>query len=267
MAEDTKAQKEPEKKTQVAPMPSAEQKTPESSDVVVKETTSTEKVEEGLPEDASDRTKHEFDKLQQQLRDERTRREYYESVFQSMQTQKPEQPKSVPVYDPETGLVNEQAFTDLQKQSLEATARAERAETAVQQYLQDQEEKQVYQKYPELNPNLAKTHNKTLHVKVRRLMVDSMLNPNDYGGKQIGFMEAADLAKEDDTSAVEQAKKEGAKEAMEQLTPKEQASLEAVGTPGRRTELSSDLEELKILTRKGNIEAIAERLRRISPKE
>ena len=264
MAEDTKGKKEPEKETQEAPVPSAEQKIP-SSEVVGEEAGETqvtpqEAKEGALPEEASERTKREFEKLREQVREERTRREYFEAVFSSMQPQK--QPEVVPVIDPETGLPNEQVLTDIQKRAYESEQRATRAEQAIQGYLTEQENRAVYAQHPELNPSSDK-FDKKLHTKVRSLLLDSMLNPGDYGSRQLGFMEAVELVKGESTSAAEEAKKEGAQEAMKQTESKEQASLEATGTSGRRTEIASDLEELKRRTRKGDMNAVVERLKGI----
>lgn len=268
MAEDPKAKQEPEKEAPEAPVPSAEQKTTEPEAVGEEAKEITQPAEgEALPEGASERTKREFEKVKQdrddyreQLREERARREYFETVFSSMQPQK--QPEAPPVIDAETGLPNEQVLTDIQRRSQEAEQRAQRAEEAIQGYMAEQENRAVFAKYPELNPASDKFDRK-LHAEVRSRLLDSMLNPNDYGGRQLGFLEAAEMVKGVAASAIEEAKKKGATEAMEQTESKEQASLEATGTSGRRTEIASDLEELKHRTRKGDINAIVERLKGI----
>lgn len=72
------------------------------------------------------------------------------------------------------------------------------------------------------------------------------------------------MAKEMRKAQVEQAKKEAASEAVEQLTPKEQASLEAAGNPGRRSQANSNLPDLQQRTRKGDLEAVMERIKNIS---
>ena len=130
---------QPESKTQESPMPSDEQKIDQPSEVdttsqETEEVGSTESGEDTLPDNTSDRTRDQFDKLRNQLREERSRREYLEGVYQSMQTQKQEQVPEQPIYDPETGLLNEQALTDIQKRALAAEQRAERAEQSVKQY-------------------------------------------------------------------------------------------------------------------------------------
>jgi len=275
MADDTKGNKEtPENDTQESPMPSEEQQTAQSEEVdetagqETEEAASTESEDSTLPDNASERTRDQFDKLRNQLRDEKARREYYESVFQSTQVKsKEEEPQTTPIYDPDTGLLNEQGLTDIQRRAIEAEQRAARAEEAVQNYLYDQENKETFREYPELNPNDKKVFNKELHIATRQVMLDSMVNPKDYGNKQLSFREAAALAKTRLPGAIESAKKEGAQEAMEQLTPKEQASLEAVGSPSRRKDVSGELEQLRKATRKGDSQASIERMKRILAQE
>lgn len=253
MAEDTQqAIKTPVKDTQEVAVPTTEQKT---SEPVVEQVVT----ESGLPDSASDRTKHEFDKLREDLRGERQRREAVESAFKSMQPAKTE--TITPLVDPETGYLNEEGLTDLQKRTIAAEKRAAEAEQSIKGYMQDQENKALYAAHPDLNPN-SETFNQKVHNLTSSLLLDSMLHPDQYGGKQLDPVEAASLAK--GYGSIETAKKEGAKEAIEQLTPKEQASLEAVGTPARRGEMASDrLNDLRLRSRKGDADAIAERLTRL----
>jgi hypothetical protein len=248
MAEDnTQAVQEPVSETQVAPTPSAEQKTPE----VVEQTK-----QDGLPEDASDRTKSRFEELTSQLKEERQRREAVESAFKALQ---PKEVAPEPIYDPNTGYVNENALTDIQRRVIEAEKRAANAEQGIQSYLLDQENRRAYEAHPELNPE-AKQFDKELHKKARALILDSMMNPKDYEGRQFSLKDAGDYLKGSTTSAVENARKEGAQQAIEQLTPKEQAALEATGTPARRSEVGQNLDTLRQQTRRGNQDAIVARL-------
>lgn len=263
MVDDQQAEQSVVTETPPSPVPSEEQKTPESSvgqqDAPQEVSADQKPVEEGLPTEAKDRTKREFEKLQRQLREERMARERLESRFRSMQPKAPELP---PVYDPETGLLNEQALSQRDRLTQEALNRAARAEEAVQNYEKDREERETFSAYPELDPNerFGKPHDVEFHKEVRRIALDSMLNPQDYGDKQLSFKEAADLAKGRLTPQVEAAKQQGAKEAIEQLTPKEQASLEATGSSGRRTQVNN-LDDLRRRSRKGDSDAIIERLK------
>ena len=98
----------------------------------------------------------------------------------------------------------------------------------------------------------------------RAFALDSMIHPEDYSGKPLSFKEAADLAKSNlPAKKVEEVRKEAAKAAIEQLTPKEQASLEAVGSPDRRSQVEQPLEDLRFRSRKGDQDAIVERLKGI----
>lgn len=249
----------PVKDTQEASVPSADQ---ENQDQVVagQQPDTTQPSE--LPEDTKERTKREFDKLRDQLKTERQKREYYEQVFESLQTS-PETTEEIPLaYDPETGLVDEKILTDTQKAANEARERAERAEVAIQQYMNHIENREVHKVYPELDPENS-SHNKEFYQETRKIMLDSMLNPQDYSNKQLSFMEAATQAKERLGKLggnVEKAKAEGAEEAMANLTLKEQASFEATGSSQRaEKELSqSEEEELRRRIRHGDEDALAQ---------
>ena len=263
MADDNQAVINPDTVGQDAPMPSADQQTGPVTSAPVSAPqgeVGTGENSTGLPDDAHERTKREFDKLQQQLRDERARREYAEQAYQSMQPQ--QDTDMAPIYDPDTGLIDPDQLTDLQSQTIEANRRAERAEKAVENYMKTQEEREVFSVYPELDPKGDK-HDKTFHVETRRIMLDSMVNPDDYDG-QLSFKQAADLARKS-VKDPEQARQLGAQQALEELTIKEQASLGAAGTAGRsRFMESEDLQNLQIQTRLGSKEAILERVRRLN---
>lgn len=248
MAEDTQGNTAtdvaPENETQESVMPTGEQKTGEVTEEVTEP-------QEGLPDEAKERTKRVVDEAlqkaklsEEKLREEHAQREYYESMFRSLQPK--QQAPVTPVIDPETGLPNEQVLTDIQKRTLEAEQRAQRAEEAIQTYQNEQENRAVYAQFPELDPN-GDAHDKNLHKEVRKLMLDSMLNPQDYENKQLSFIEAAQLAKGGGEN-VEKVKKQAAQEAIEQLTPKEQASLAVGGNSGRRNQVV-DIDEIRKLSR------------------
>lgn len=230
MAEDTQqAQEIPVTETQESPMPSEEQKT-EIVEEPIKETST------GLPDEAKERTKREFDKLQTQLREERARREYYQNLF----SQVPQNQQ--PIVDPNTGLPDEQVLTQVQREAAEARSRAERAERAIQHM----ENQQVYQVHPELNPD-GKEFNQQLHNLTRSISLDSMMNPESYGGKDLTFMEAAQKAKDILGKRAEEVRKQTTQEVTEQFTAKEQASLDAGGNGRRPSE--PDLASLRLASR------------------
>ena len=142
-----------------------------------------------------------------------------------------------------------------------AQQRAANAEQTVQRWIEDQQTQEAHKAHPELNPNADK-FDPVLHKKTRALLMDSMLNPGDYNGRALTYKQAADLAKGVTLQAIADAEKVGAQKAIENLTPKEQASLEATGRSDRRTQVDS-FESLRVRTRKGDKTAIMERLKNI----
>ena len=62
---------------------------------------------------------------------------------------------------------------------------------------------------------------------------------------------------------IEQIKKQAASEAIEQLTPKEQASLDAVGSPSRRSN-TDNLDDLRLRSRGNSEEARLARIERFN---
>ena len=251
------AQQNPVNDTQDAAMPTADQQTTNvvtSGTDAPKEVTVQDKDTSGLPDEVKDRTKREFEKIKDQLREERVRREYLEASFQAMQTPHPD---PTPFVDPITGFVNEQALAEVQQRAQTADERAKRAEATVQQYMYQQEERDAYQAHPELK-------DKTFMNQARGIMYDSQVNPQEYG-KQLSIKEAADYLKSLTAPVTEQAKAEGSKEALEQITPKEQASFAAEGSRGV-SDSGDDLEQLQYRSRRGDVDALAERLKNVPRK-
>ena len=273
MADDNQGQQDPVKATQESAVPTEEQKTPTLEEVdneAAQETevTSTTETTEGLPDVASERTRKEFEKLRDELRTERSRRIETERMFGQNPQPTPQQfvPNNTAVtqvYDPSTGLLNENALNDIQLKAMQAEQRAVKAEQAIANFQVEQQTREAYIAHPELNPK-SKDFDADLNKRVRAFALDSMIHPEDYGNNQLSFKEAADYAKSATTpKVVEQAKKAAAQEAIEQLTPKEQASLEAVGSPDRRQEVEQPLDQLRFRSRKGDQDAIVERLKGI----
>ena len=274
MVDDQQAKPTLEKETQASTMPIDEQKTapeakvdqPPKESLEDKDTTT---VTEGVPESASERTKREFEKLRQKLREEREARQQIEQAYRTVMPKKQpvtEKPMELsPLVDPQTGLLNEEALAQRDKLLLEAQERAKSAEKTAKQAIEDSqqrllqsEEKEMFAEFPHLDPQSDK-FDKKLHRLTRSIKLDSMLNPDDYEGKQLSGVEAARLAKEQ-LKDLKSVKAEGAQEAIDQLTPKEQAALEATGTPARRQQTIS-LDDLRRRSRKGDWQAIMERLK------
>lgn len=278
LAEDTRANQKAEGKTQQEPMPSSEQQATESAEP--ESVASTEGLGEAeqveaeeelqLPEDASERTQEQFEKLKTQnkrLKEELEKKKQTESVFESMRP-KPQpalepmgvQQQSLPEYiDPDTGYIDVPKFNQALSQT---RAEAQQARQQVRQYIEDQQEREAYTAHPELNPQ-GESFNEKLYRDTKAHLLSSMIYPKEYGGKSLTLREAADLAKGEAGEAIAEAEKRGAKEAVEGLSPKEQASLEATGRSDRRTQASATLDELRIRTRYGDRGAVAERLKSI----
>jgi hypothetical protein len=256
MAENTQGVETPETDTQESATPTEEQQTTESDEVSGDE----------LPNEASERTKDSFDRLTNQLKEERQSRLALEGVVRDLQKPKQQEQIIEPIYDPDTGLPSEQGLTALQRQAIEASERATRAEQSVQSLLdeqkvraQEKEDQEAYEAHPEINPT-SKEFNKNLRDVTASIMLRSMIHPEEFGNKQLSHKEAGDKAKELVSKIAGNAKQQGAIEAIEQLSPKEQASLEAAGSNNRTV---TDLSDLRKRTQRGDDNALMERLKRV----
>ncbi len=270
MTDNPRANETPVATNPEAPMPSAEQTTAKPTegtpvDAPKEVTTSQEEVNATddleLPEGTSERTREQFDKLKTQLREERSRKTNVQNVFEQLRPAQPAvtQEQINSFVDPVTGQVDINGLNTL---IYSTHQRAARAEQTVQGWIEGQQEKEAYTSHPDLDPNNLKSFNRTLFNKTRAVLMDSMLNPQDYNGKPLTVKEAGDLAKGVTSQAIDAAEKAGAQKAIESLTPKEQASLEATGRSDRRNDVG-DYDQLRQKTRKGDSQAIMERLRNI----
>ncbi len=221
-----------------------------------------ENSEAALPDDASDRTKREFEKLRSQLADERQKRMQSESVFDSIRMKPQANTGELGnLYDPNTNLVDIAALEQLRIKTLSAEERATRAERTVERYVEEQQTKEALAVHPELDPS-KKGFNQTLYKATRAILLDSMVNPQDYDGRQLSYKAAADLAKSVNNKVVADAERQGATKAIEGLSSKEQAALEATGRSDGRS-YTEDSDDLAYRTQKGDVKAIMERLKRI----
>lgn len=210
--------------------------------------------------------KEYIEKLQSQLQREREARVRDQQALQALKNPPiaEKEFKLPPLVDPNTGLLDEKALAERDRLLMESQQRAERLERTVQdsqksqaQRDADQENNEMYQEFPELVPD-SKDFSKELHALTRAIYLDAMTNPGDYG-KQLRGVEAAQRAKAILMKNTDQAKQQGAQEALEKLSPKEQAALEATGSSGRRTQVNN-IDELRRQTRRGNADAISARL-------
>src|SRR3990167_3187478 len=241
----------------------------------------------------SDRTTEQFEKLKDSnkklfeanrlLQEELTRRSRSEQTFAPIQ-QTP--PSNVPApaieqfveIDPTTGeqYVNEKKLSTA---LAEANQKATRAETAVQNYIRQQnvleEEKQTaeaYTAHPEINPS-SPSFDANLSRFTSALLLHSMMNPQEYGGRTLTFKEAVDEAKKASPQQVKTQTAALEKETKEGMDTKQQATAGATGVSGAVAQQiqgppQDELDTLRFQTRFGkgddSVWAVAQRLSKIS---
>lgn len=257
MPEEIKAQSEAQG-TEPTPMPSVEQT--ESPKVASEEVVAEKPVAEPskatedfeLPEEVSRRTREQFNKLRDQLAYYKNREKDTMSTYGV----------TTPLYDLETGLINPQGLDSLSQTAVLAEERARQAEAKLNRYLDSIQEKEAYAEFPELDPS-NRSFNKDFHKAVRGYITDSMVNPMDYGGRELTMAEAAKLLTSFGSKKIETIKKEAAKEVINGLTPKEEASLEA---RGRSDKAPVDDVDIRERSRSGDRLAVIERLKKLSGK-
>ena len=220
------------------------------------EAESLDRQSQGLPENATDRTREQFEKLTNSNRQLKVQLDKLQADIdrQPIGYNVP-QPKAEEFIDPATGEVD---IDKLNRGLVEANRQAKQARLEVQRIREEDQEKTAYATYPQLKPR-TKGFDAELYKRTRAVLLDSMLNPQDYAGKPLTMKEAADKAAGASQAVVNKAKAEGAKDAIGQLTPKEQASLDATGRSDRRKSVG-DLASLQKRTRYGDIQAIVSRM-------
>jgi len=253
MVDQPKAELEAESAdTQPASMPDADQKTPDPT--VPSETSPSGEGQKGvegkkatLPVGVKERTTAQFEKLKTQLAEERSKRVKAEQIFTTLKgTPQPRTQQPEPVGNAERQ--NAQLRQQVTKLSHQVQGIAV-IET-------EKQEKEAFNAYPSLNPE-GKKFNQEFHNAVSGLLTNSLLK-----GDKTTFKEAADRIVGLSRKEVKQAEKAGADKALEQLTPKEQAALEATGRSDKRLP-STDLADLQERTRHGDIDAIHERIKNL----
>ena len=157
----------------------------------------------------------------------------------------------------------------------EVQERASRAETAVQNYIQNSEQREIQRQneeaftaYPALNPK-SETFDLEMHKQTRALIYDSLINPQDYNGRSLTFREAADRVKgpggiiENKSASGETGGEPVTQPSEEGQTLKEQGSLAASGQPQQAVAQAADEADrqgLVAATRQGDTWALAQRL-------
>jgi len=164
----------------------------------------------------------------------------------------------------------------LQARIAELNDRASRAEEAVQRYVETSEQREIerqnreaFTAFPELNP-ASPSHDVVFHNQTRAVIYDSILNPQDYGGKALNFKDAADYVQGQKSRLVEVAqnpKVDESKKVQEQQQAaqelKQQVAASPAGEiPAQRPTTMDDQEfsRLKMATRLGDPDALAIRL-------
>jgi len=247
--------------TQPEAMPTSEQQTPESGETaeVAERVAEPVKAEDGheLPDGVKERTSEQFDKLRKQLAEERTRRLDLEKSFR---TPKPAEQSLPEWYDPSSGEVDVSKLQQREASMKQELDQVKAQLQGVSRQTEIQQEKEAFADYPELDPSSDK-YDDNLQEQVVSYMATAFAK-----GKAPTLKEAADKVTSIASRIAVRAEKEGAKKALEQLSPKEQASLEATGRSDRRLP-RVDFDEVRTTTRRGGrsgLEATMERLSKIT---
>ena len=278
---------------------STSQQTPAAQppvDSSVKETT--QKTEEKVTlETDNTRTQGQFDKLidsnkrlyeaNEILRQQLTQKALANEQFAPIQQPPVQQvnAKQVNVADfVEIDPVTGDRFIDdkkLQAKIEDLNTKASKAEEAVQRYIQTSEQREIdrqneeaFKAYPELNPSGSEFNTK-FHNQTRALIYDSLINPQDYGGKPLSFKKAADFAKGDGNMSGSEKNQQASastnkpgEQTVAANNPsgedaKQQAAVSVTGEqPDNRGALagSEELTKLQQATRYGDTEALARRI-------
>lgn len=278
-----------------APMPEGD-KQPAQTEAPARESAEGIK-EDDLPEDASERTRQQFDKLKEsnaelkkkadewdRFQAEVRKRQLGEDAlsslrpqqqpgFQGLQHQAQGQPNLQQALGQaqEAGiraqdLVDDEGMLDVGKLNYAITQQVQRAaqqaeQRAFQKVDEQRQVEETHSKFPSVDP-ASKTFNQEHYNRTQALLFHSMVRPDLYGGQPLRFVDAAQMAVGGGGDSSKEAFQEGAKAAMESLTPKEQASLQAqTRSDAGRSGAQQNFDELRLRTRKGDEKALAERIK------
>lgn len=243
MTDDQQAQLE--ENDTLEPMPSSEETTETEAleEAGESESTSQDDGVGELPEGTKPRTTEQFEKLKAQLAEKTARLSRYERQ-QAMGILPPQDKAG---QDPVQALQQKVAYLESQV-------------TGYVKQSEEQQEQEAYASFPELNPKSGAFDNDFQE------QVISYMATQFAKGQAPTIKEAAQKLVAIAEKRAKRAEKEGAKKALEQLSPKEQASLEATGRSDRRMP-SVDFADLRDKTRMGGLagrDAAFERLQKIS---
>lgn len=212
-----------------------------------------EKTTEKVSEDAMDEEQRKaFQDMRlkiKKLEDEKKARLKGENAFDVFRP-KPQANVDINSYvDPVSGNVDWNAYN----QAVITNAQAAASRTVQEQL----DEQNARSKYPEA------------FEKFERAIAGEWLSAQ-LKGKPVSVTELAEsysqMLQADTVKVEKQAEKRGAEQALTQLTPKEQASLQAQGTtsqPARQAQSAEDVENLRIKTRYGDNDALANLMSRV----
>ena len=255
------------------------------------------------PAPVADRTSEQFEKLlgsnkqlyeaNELLRKELTNRANVNQQFAPINQPPVPQPKSEPVnpqdfieVDSITGerYINEDK---LQIKINELNNKTTQAQEAISRYLRtaedreaDRQSRETFKSYPELDPSKPQ-FDVAFSNQTRAIIYDSLINPQDYGGRPLEFKDAADFVTKSTKRNVvsepaataqgtpAQTPPKGADQAVldQAQAIKDQASATIQGqSQPQRSSQQYDSEDRKALvraTREGNLEALAKRLAQV----
>jgi len=250
-----------ETETQQEAKPTSEQKTSESvepTEAAAREPKVAE-TELELPKDSKERTTEQFEKLKTQLAEERAKRTRLERAF-SPKTQ-PQTQGTPEWYDSETQSVDVHKLQQREVNLQQKIGTLENQLTGLTRKEEEKQEAEAYATYPELDPKSG-----DFDDRFQKQLISYMATEFAEGNNPSMKQAADDIVALAERRA-KKAEKEGARKALESISPKEQAALEATGRSDRRLP-SEDLASLRATSRRGGTkgsEAIMKRLSKIPP--
>lgn len=224
----------------------------------------TEETEPQLPDGVNERTAEQFEKLKkhnQELKEqlEKASAKPTQSVLESLRpadnypniSQAQANEIAEQVFD-DQGFVDpnllNQKLAKAEETAKQAIEAAKQAQQQLRNFEETQQTQQVYSKYPQLDPN-SQSFDPQFYSRVRNELIGQMMS-----GKE-NLMEAADVVTQAFSAPIQKQAQE-----QEDQTLKQQASSNLGTSQGASSPVDHDwlVEE----TRRGNQDALAERLRR-----
>jgi len=152
----------------------------------------------------------------------------------------------------------------------QARQEATTARTVVQNYINSSEqrevqrqEKETFAVYPELNPN-SQNFNANMSNQASALIFHSLVAPQNYGGRPLTFLEAANIVTGGQQKGVPQlqpVQQKAQQQGSQAQEAKEQASVTLQSQPQQVLPSNNpELETLRMRTRLGDEEALAKRI-------